>query len=543
MSFDGIFLSKLKKELDILKTGRISKINDISDNNFIFTIRAFSKNYKLYLGFNAQTARIHLTDKEYINNANPKNFTLFLRKNIEGYFIEDIYQYETDRILIFVLVGYNEMKDRSNKLLICEVMGKFSNLILTDNNYTILDSLHHDGVGEFNRVILPNAKYVFPKTDKLNPYKTYDTFDFNKINTPKDILNHFLGVSYSFANIVCRDDKLKDNFIELLNNSYLPSIYKDTNNKNDFYFYSLNPLKTYPSLSCLLDDNFYQVEQDNQIKKETADLAKFIKRQINKYTQKVMKLADEKRQALECDKYKIYGELLLQASNLKEKDKQITVFDYYNNKDIIIPLDEKYTILENSQRYYKKYHKLKTSLNYIEEQTKISEDEIKYFNLLNDQLKTANLNDVLEMIDELKKYKYLPDNFNKSQKKKKPKYLTYILDDTLIYVGKNNLQNEYITHKLAKPNYLWFHIKDGSGSHVVVAKETAITETEIRVAAMLAAYYSYARFSSSVAVDYTKVKFIKKIPGQKGCFVSYTRQNTIYIDPNLDFINSLKVLK
>ena len=256
-----------------------------------------------------------------------------------------------------------------------------------------------------------------------------------------------------------------------------------------------------------------------------------------------MKLADEKRQALECDKYKIYGELLLQASNLKEKDKQITVFDYYNNKDIIIPLDEKYTILENSQRYYKKYHKLKTSLNYIEEQTKISEDEIKYFTLLNDQLKTANLNDVLEMIDELKKYKYLPDNFNKSQKKKKPKYLTYILDDTLIYVGKNNLQNEYITHKLAKPNYLWFHIKNGSGSHVVVAKETAITETEIRVAAMLAAYYSYARFSSSVAVDYTKVKFIKKIPGQKGCFVSYTRQNTIYIDPNLDIINSLKVLK
>ena len=169
MSFDGIFLSKLKKELNVLKSGRISKINDIADNNFIFTIRANKENYKLYLGFNAQTSRIHLTNKDYINNPNPKNFTLFLRKNIEGYFINDIYQYETDRILIFELIGYNEMKDRSSKLLICEVMGKFSNLILTDNNYLILDSLHHDGVGEFNRIIMPNAKYQFPKRSVHRP--------------------------------------------------------------------------------------------------------------------------------------------------------------------------------------------------------------------------------------------------------------------------------------------------------------------------------------------------------------------------------------
>lgn len=544
MSFDGVFLSKLVPELNILKAGRISKINDIGDNNFLFTIRANSKNHKLYLGFNAQTSRIHLTNKDYINNPNPKNFTLFLRKNIEGYFIEDIYQYENDRILIFVLLGYNEMKDRSHKFLICEVMGKFSNLILTDNNYVILDSLHHDGVGEFNRVILPNAKYTFPATNKLNPYKTYNTFDFNKVKTPKDILTNFLGASYSFANIVFKNDLIKENFVSLLTNSYLPSLYKDNNNKTDFYFYSLNPLKTYDNLSSLLDDNFYQVEKDNQIKKESADLAKFIKRQITKYEQKLNKLAEEKRQALDCDKLKLYGELLLQAPNLKAKDKKITVYDYYANKDIIINLDEKYTILENSQRYYKKYHKLKKSLTYIEEQTKLSQDEIKYFKLLEDQLETANLNDVLEMVEELKRYKYLPDNYLKTtNKKKKPKYLTYDVNGTLIVVGKNNIQNDYITNKLSKPNNLWFHVKDGSGSHVVILKDEDITEEEIRTAANLAAYYSYARLSSSVAVDYTKVKFIKKIPGQKGCFVSYSRQNTIYVDPNEELILSLKVIK
>ena len=541
MSFDGIFLSKLKKELDVLKTGRISKINDIADNNFIFTIRANKENYKLYLGFNAQTSRIHLTNKDYINNPNPKNFTLFLRKNIEGYFINDIYQYETDRILIFELIGYNEMKDRSSKLLICEVMGKFSNLILTDNNYLILDSLHHDGVGEFNRIIIPNAKYQFPKTNKLNPYKTTD-FDFNIINSPKDILNNFLGVSYSFANMVFMEENIEQNFYKILNNYYLPSIYQDINNKTDFYFFSYNPLKTYNSLSSLLDDNFYNVEKENQIKKETADLAKFIKKQINKYEQKLIKLAEEKRIALDSDIYKLYGELLLSAPNLKLKDKKILIYNYYDNKDIIINLDERYNILENSQKYYKKYQKLKKSLTYINEQIEICKNEINYFNLLNDQLKIANLNDVLEMVDELKKYKYLPNNITKNNKKK-PKYLTYEIADTLIYVGKNNIQNDYITNKLSKPNYLWFHVKDGSGSHVVIAKEDNYTENEIRTAAMLAAYYSYASNSSSVAVDYTKIKFIKKIPGQKGCFVTYSRQNTIYIDPDKDYISNLKVIK
>ena len=541
MSFDGIFLSKLKKELDVLKTGRISKINDIADNNFIFTIRANKENYKLYLGFNAQTSRIHLTNKDYINNPNPKNFTLFLRKNIEGYFINDIYQYETDRILIFELIGYNEMKDRSSKLLICEVMGKFSNLILTDNNYLILDSLHHDGVGEFNRIIIPNAKYQFPKTNKLNPYKTTD-FDFNIINSPKDILNNFLGVSYSFANMVFMEENIEQNFYKILNNYYLPSIYQDINNKTDFYFFSYNPLKTYNSLSSLLDDNFYNVEKENQIKKETADLAKFIKKQINKYEQKLIKLAEEKRIALDSDIYKLYGELLLSAPNLKLKDKKILIYNYYDNKDIIINLDERYNILENSQKYYKKYQKLKKSLTYINEQIEICKNEINYFNLLNDQLKIANLNDVLEMVDELKKYKYLPNNITKNNKKK-PKYLTYEIADTLIYVGKNNIQNDYITNKLSKPNYLWFHVKDGSGSHVVIAKEDNYTENEIRTAAMLAAYYSYASNSSSVAVDYTKIKFIKKIPGQKGCFVTYSRQNTIYIDPDKDYISDLKVIK
>ncbi len=190
MSFDGIFLSKILDEISFLKTGRISKITESGDTDFIFTIRQDRKNHELMLSFSSLFSRIHLTERLYDSVKNPKSFTMFLRKHIEGYFIEDIKQYHSDRILIFTLVGYNEMQDLNKKYLICEIMGRYSNMILTDENYKIIESLKHDGVGEYNRTILPGAIYEYPSINKLNP------FDYNKdeinelfkgINNPKDL--------------------------------------------------------------------------------------------------------------------------------------------------------------------------------------------------------------------------------------------------------------------------------------------------------------------------------------------------------------------
>lgn len=548
MSFDGIFLHKLSNELSILKTGRISKINELSDTNFLFTIRAQKENYNLFLGFNSDTSRVHLTNRNFEHTQSSKAFTLFLKKHLEGYFISDISQYETDRILIFTCEGYNEMKDRNLKYLICEIMGRYSNLIITDNNYTILESLHHDGVGEFNRIIMPNVKYSFPKTEKINPYKINkeeleNLIKNGTLNSPKSFVNYFLGISYSFANQLFVNDDIVNNFFSLLYDKYQPSIFNNLNNKNDFYFFHNTPLSTYSSLSDLLDEIFYERDKKEQIRKETNDLMKFVERQIDKNKKKIDKLIEEKNLAMDCEDQKLYGELLLSAPNLKEKAKSILVFNYYNNKELNIKLDEKLTILENSQKYYKKYQKLKKSISFIDEQTKIANDEIEYFNLLKNQILNANLLDVIEIYDELVKNKYLMPKNSQNKKKKKPNITTYLIDDTIIYVGKNNIQNEYITHTLAKPQNLWFHVKDGSGSHVVIAKNDDYTEKEIRTAANIAAYYSYAKDSSSVAVDYTKVRYIKKIPGKRACFVSYTNQNTIYIDPNYELIKELKVKK
>ncbi|MCR5350514.1 MAG: NFACT RNA binding domain-containing protein, partial [Acholeplasmatales bacterium] len=229
--------------------------------------------------------------------------------------------------------------------------------------------------------------------------------------------------------------------------------------------------------------------------------------------------------------------------NLKDKKDKELVLNYYNNEYIEIPLDKKYTILENSNKYYKKYQKRKTAVSYTKEQIEITKNEIDYFNLLKYQIKDASINEAMDILDELINNKYIfnrkPSNKKKNQK---PHLLSYIVDDCVISVGKNNIQNEYLTHKFSKPNDMWFHVKNSPGSHVVV-HSTDLTENIIRTAANLAAYYSEFKDSSSVAVDYTLIKYIKKIPGKKLCFVTYTHQSTIYIDPDLEKINNLKVKK
>lgn len=552
MSFDGVFLEKLHKEIEFLTTGRISKINESGDTDFILTIRKERINYQLMLSFSSDYSRIHLTNRLYDSVLNPKAFTMFLRKHVEGYFIKEIKTYECDRILYFVLEGYNELQDLNTKYLICEVMGRYSNLILTNSDFIILDALKHDGIGEYNRTILPNAKYEFPLNTKLNPMsytkdEMISLFKEKKPESPKDLMNLFNGVSLNLAYPVFLADFHAERFYDYLHLENKPVTFKNFKGKNDFYYYPIegNISKEYPSLSLLLDDYYYQSDLRAKVKLKTNDLSSFVKKQIIKQEKKIEKLEIELRDTDSKEEYKLYGELLLSYPNMKDKKSSVLLNNYYTNQEIEIPLDQKYTILENSNRYFKKYQKLKSSISYIKEQMEISKNEIEYFKVIEYQLKDASIHDALEIQDELIENKYLFKNIpNKGKKNTKPKLLTYILDNgTLITVGKNNIQNEYLTHKLAKGNEMWFHIKDAPGSHVVVHNIGELTEEEIRTAAMLAAYYSTYQESSSVPVDYTRIRNIKKIPGRRACFVSYTHQNSIYIDPDPDYILKLKVKK
>lgn len=545
MGFDGVFLHNLVNEMKILKSGRITKIMESGDTDFIFTIRCNHNNYNLLLSFSTDFSRIHLTNRLYDFPLNPKSLTMLLRKHIDGYFIEDIYQYKNDRIIIFKLAGFNEMKDFKYKYLICEIMGRYSNLILTDDNYKILEVLKHTGVTEFGRTMMPNASYSFPVTNKLNPYDlTIEELDELNIDSPKDMISKLEGISITLADYCFKNDFVIEKFFDILHNKYRPAIYISSQNKTDYYIFPLNDkeINYYPSLSELLDDFYFKADINAKIKAKTNDLVSFINRQINRNEKKIKKLEIERIDSENALDYKIKGELLLSYPNLKAKEKMVAVYNYYTNEEMIIDLDSKYDVIANSQRYFKKYQKAKSAAIYIDEQIKNANNEIEYFNILLEQLKCANINDALEIRQELIDNRYLMDNRVAVKRKNKPNYLTYIVDDTYIYVGKNNLQNEYLTHKLAKPNEYWFHVQNASGSHIIVATSN-LTENLCRTAAMLAASYSSQALSSSIPVDYTQVKNIKKIPGKKNCFVTYTRQKTIYIDVVPKIIKELRVKK
>ncbi|MDE5715225.1 MAG: NFACT family protein, partial [Anaeroplasmataceae bacterium] len=307
MSFDGVFLHKLLPEFEILKTGRISKIIESGDTDFILTIRVNHQNINLMISLSSEFSRIHITNKIYTAPLNPKSLTMFLRKHIEGYFIEDIQQFENDRIVYFKLAGYNEMKDYTHKYLICEIMGRYSNLILTDESFKILEVLKHDGVSEFSRTMLPNAIYEFPKTNKINPFKA---LDFTHISSPKDLCNQFCGVSMLLSIYAFKNDQILDNFKDALNFKTKPSIFKNNLGKVDFYYHPLNfeCIQEYTSLSELLDEYYYEEDNKAKIKNKTNDLANFVAKQIKKNEKKIEKLESDLISAQNADEDKIKGE-------------------------------------------------------------------------------------------------------------------------------------------------------------------------------------------------------------------------------------------
>lgn len=543
MPFDGLFLKKLTDEFQTLIGGKISKVLEVSDTDYIFNIRANYKNLNLLISLSNEYYRIHLTTKSYEYPKTPKSFTMLLRKHLEGSIIKNITTYKNDRILILEVQGLNEIGDLEGKKVIIELTGKFSNMILTQNNI-IIDAYKKENSIDEKRIIFPNATYQFIDSNKLDPYtlsKDEIIDKFKNIKDAKEISNTFNGISLLTSNYVLSCINPSDTFYDLINSSIKPISF-NFKNKIDYYFKSIgyDEIKHYETLSLMLDDIYFDKALKENIKQKSNDLYQFIIHNIKKLNDKLNKLNVELDEALNNDLYRLYGELLIANSYVSKKSNEIKVLNYYNNEYITIPLDIRYNIIDNSKIYFKKYQKSKNAIKFIEEQIEKTKDDINYFNLLKVQVEHASLSDILEIVEELNKAKYI-NTKKKKEKKTKSKILTYTLDNgTIIYVGKNNIQNELITHKLSKPNEMWFHVKGFPGSHVVVKKDSDLTETEIRTAAMIASFYSPASMSSSVAVNYTKIRYIKKIPGKRSCFVTFTNEKTIYIDPSKDFIDSLK---
>lgn len=566
MSFDGLFTRNMTKELnESLLHGRINKIHQPYKNEIIMIIRANGKNHKVLLSAHPSYSRIQITNENYENPSVPPMFCMLLRKHLEGYIIEGINQVELDRMVIFEVKGRNEIGDISYKQLIIEIMGRHSNIILVDKGRNmILDSIKHISPSmNTHRTVLPGHVYVLPpQQDKKDPFEAtkddvLSALDFNSGKLDKQIVQSFAGISPLYAKEVIHragignQSTIAESFLSLIHHAKTfdmnPTLI--TGEKETFYWMALDHLKgekhTFPSLSELLDRFFYQKAARDRVKQQGNDLERFIRNERDKNTNKIEKLKKTLEDAQQADRYQLLGELL--TSNLYAVERgmtEVSVVNYYdeNGESITIPLNPQKSPSDNAQNYFSRYQKAKNAIKIVHEQIEKAQDEIVYLEQLLQQLESASTKDVEEIREELEEEGYL--RIRKQTKKKKsnakPVLEQYTSSDgTQILVGKNNKQNDYLTSRVAGREEIWLHTKDIPGSHVVI-KNPNPSEQTIKEAANIAAYFSKARESSSVPVDFTEVKQVKKPKGAKPGFVIYDGQQTLYVTPDLDLVRSLK---
>lgn len=543
MAIDGLFLRQLTKQIQICLPAKLLKIQQISETELLFQLRTTQGNRKLMISTHSVYNRINFTSESYITMEVPQNFLMVLRKQIDGGIIRSMEQLGLDRILHMVIEARNELGDIHTKHLYIELMGKYANMILVNAEGNIIDALKRIPPFENSqRTILPSARFTLPAPHdgKQNPFHP------TQINMEESFTKQFHGFSpllskevqyrmqkgQSFASIMQEIDQSQDMYIS------------DIDEKPYFHCIPLTHLQvTTRSYEMMhgMDVLFKEKEDKVRIKQQSGDLFKVVRKELVKNESKLPKLKQSLQEATDCDIYRVYGDLLFAYQTTITKQPEIILPSFETGEDVVIPIDMRFDIKHNANRYYQKYHKLKRAQQVLQEQILLCEKEIQYFTSLHMQLSQATIQDAMEIREELVKQGYLKEQKTKIRKKKKqelPHFDTFDFGEYKIYVGKNNIQNDYVTWKLAHKQDTWLHTKDLHGAHVILTLSNP-HEQALRDAAMLAAWYSNGRYSSSVPVNYCPVHQLKKIPGNKGSFVSLQAYKTIYIDPEAAYIQHL----
>lgn len=581
MSLDGCVVSNIVFELNNkLKNAKVNKIYQPNDEEIIVNLRLGTNKYKLLISANAGEARIHLTEREIENPITPPDFCMLLRKHLEGSLINDICQYKMDRIVEIKFTGRDELGLIEDKSLIIEIMGKYSNIILTNNAYKILDAIKRVNFNMSSvREILPGISYNLTDISKnIDPRDESNLLDRLESFPQNKTLKSFLMASYTGISpqmtmeITFRSDldndrtlntlteeeknRLENSFYEIFkdirNENYSPiKIYKD-DKFNDFYaldlkIYSKVNKKYEESISKILDDFYASRTLNMKLNSKTAGYEKLIRNNLKKNKKKLVNLTDELNEALDRDKYKVYADII--SSNLhliiKGETKAILQNYYDNMNEISIPLDIKLSPSQNANRYYKKYSKLKNAAKLVTEQIEETKVEITYLNslLLNISL-IETLQDAEDFKEELERANIIrarKTSKNSYKLKSQNNFLRFLYDGFNIYVGKNNKQNDYLTLKLANKDDLWFHVKEGAGSHVILRYDgREFTDEVINAAAALAGKYSDLSTSDNITIDFTKKVNVKRHPLKKLGLVVYDNFKSINIKRDNNFLQNLQ---
>ncbi|HFV0172130.1 TPA: NFACT family protein [Streptococcus agalactiae] len=551
MSFDGFFLHHLTNELqEQIEKGRIQKVNQPFDHELVLTIRNNRRNYKLLLSAHPVFGRIQTTEANFQNPQNPNTFTMIMRKYLQGAVIETIQQIENDRILEIVVSNKNEIGDHIKATLVVEIMGKHSNIILIDKNeHKIIESIKHVGFSQNSyRTILLGSTYIAPpKTKAINPFDISDQTLFELLQTndlsPKNLQQLFQGLGRDTAlelSHCLKDNKLND-FRQFFSREYYPSLTEKSFSAVQFS----SSHETFQSLGQLLDYYYQEKAEKDRIAQQASDLIHRVQSELEKNIKKLAKQQDELLATENAEEFRQKGELLTTYLSIVPNNQDIVVLDnYYTNQTIEISLDRALTPNQNAQRYFKKYQKLKEAVKHLKGIISDTKNTITYLESVETSLNHASMEDINDIREELVETGFIKRRaHDKQHKRKKPEQ--YLASDgkTIIMVGRNNLQNDELTFKMARKGELWFHAKDIPGSHVLIRDNLNPSDEVKTDAAELAAYYSKARLSNLVQVDMIEAKKLNKPSGTKPGFVTYTGQKTLRVTPTQEKIDSLKLKK
>lgn len=585
MAFDGIVMHAAADELkSALCGGKIDKIHQPERDTITMAVRTPAGVYKLLLCANPSCARVHLTDYSYENPMSPPMLCMLMRKHLSGGRITQIEQIGFDRVMIIHVESYDEMNELGEKLVICELMGKHSNIILTDKNMKIIDSVFHvDFTVSSVRQILPGLVYTAPPSQGKDNPLCADKDDVKRRLTESDIpmyrqiMDSYCGISPIMAReavfAACGDtDKTAADataaqidmtayvFCKMIQNAadgaISPCVIADSESRKliDFsaldvrQFESLGEVTHYETISEAAEVFYRKKAAMQSLKQKSADLTRFINNNLERCKKKLALENDILENAKKRDKYKMYGDLITaNIYRIQPGDREAVCENYYSEsgEKVKIPLKYDLTPAQNAQRYYIRYNKEKTAGEQTVRQRALNLKELDYLESVKEAVSLAETGAEIALIrEELTEQGYLKNKGKKKKTVKKlPAPMHFVSDDGYdIYVGKNNRQNDYVTLKLSRSTDIWFHTKGIHGSHAIVKTSDAMTVPERTYvqAAALAAYYSKARASQSVPVDYTEVKNVKKPSGARPGMVIYVNYNTIYANPSEELVNRLK---
>jgi len=571
MAFDGIMLSALKDNLKEKIIGaRIEKAYQIDKKYLIIRLRNNNQNLELLISTDPQGARINLTELDFDFPSYPPDFCMMLRKYLKNSYIQDIVQPEFERMVRI------DIEKRGKKFsLIAELMGKYSNVILLDDNEMVLDAMKRITEKQNSeRQLYPGIKYQKPPAqDKLNPLKLENREEFRQVIEEdfsqaafRAVMYNFRGIGpYSAREIVFRagidpaenynnltdseKNKIAESMIKLFSQfkkgKYKPIIATEAGEVDyisAFILQHRNPekIEEFDDLDRMMDYYFKEFLKDRELNRNIRELNKVVNTYLNKNLKKQKKLRKQLEESKDAEKYKKMGELITaNIYQIERGDKKAVVKDYYSEKqeEIEIKLDPSKSPSDNAQKYFKKYNKLKKSVKHLKREIAKLRHEEKYLKQVSMNIEQAEtLDDLEEIKEELKEENYIKkqqhNRKNKGSKKLPPrKFISS--DGYQILVGRNNKQNDRLTKKIANDGDIWLHTKVIAGSHVIIKRDTEkdIPDNTLSEAAAIAAYFSKARESTNVPIDYTPVENVNKPKGAKPGLVYYEKYQTIYIDP------------